>query len=404
MKDDITKVEQKLTDHEVMEHTASIWKYKPIEDQSVEPHDEKACEHIYAKGGEIIAARVRGKKHKHDGSNCDDWYELSSSDDFIIAVVSDGAGSKPLARIGARVACQSAQKFLHNELTRLLENEPQIKNDLAAELSANEFMSACGKVAELIQRSARHAFDDTIEHLKDLYNDENVIKLLNRNPELQDMSCTFLAAVVIPLKVHGKRENLIVTAQIGDGCICTLNTKTKADDCLRLLGVADSGAFSGETEFLTEKTAETASIAGRTRISRGTSDIVMLMTDGVADDYYPASPMMKRLYIDLCLNGALPMIGIVPIKQPPKPISYPAVSENGEQIALQYAKQLLSDSCDTDALWNRRGSLKCHSLGAYGISHGKTQEERLMTWLDNYNERGSFDDRTLVIIQLNAKE
>ncbi len=404
MNDNITKEEQKLTDREVMEHTASIWKYNAVADTSVEPHFDSECSHLQWKHGDAFAARVRGKKHKHDGSNCDDWYELTSSDDFLIAVVSDGAGSKPLSRIGARVSCQSAQTFLHSELASLLINEPTLKDDLSAELSSDAFMSACGKVAELIQRSARHAFDKVIDHLKSIYNDESVIKLLGRNPELADLSCTFLAAAVIPLTVNGRHESLIVSAQIGDGCICALNTRTRSDDCLRLLGVADSGAFSGETEFLSEKTADTASIAGRTRISRSASDIVLLMTDGVADDYYPASPMMKRLYLDLCLNGALPMIGIVPMKQPPKPISFPAVSETGGQVSLQYAKQLLSDSCDIDELWNRRGSLKCHSLAAYGISNGDTPEQRLLTWLDNYNERGSFDDRTIVIIQLNTKE
>lgn len=405
MSNDIRTEEQaRLTDREVMEHTASIWKYKPIADNGIEPHSETACGTISAKYGDITGARVRGKKHKHDGTNCDDWYEIASSDDFLLAVVSDGAGSRAFSRIGARAACQSAKTFLHTELSKLLTDEPQLKTDLAAEISTAEFMAACGKVAALIQQSARHAFDSVIKELKSIYNDEKVISFLGRNPELQDLSCTFLAAAVIPLSVNGHRENLIVSAQIGDGCICAVNTKTKADDCLRLLGVADSGAFSGETEFLSERTADLSSIAGRTRISRGTSDIVMLMSDGVADDYYPAAPMMKRLYLDLCLNGVLPMIGIIPKKQPPAPIGFPAVSETAETVELQYTKQLLNDSCDIDELWKRRGSLKCHSLDAYGISHGKTQEERLLAWLDNYNERGSFDDRTLVIIQLNTKE
>ena len=405
MSNDIrTEDQATLTDREVMEHTASIWKYKPIEDNGTEQHSESHCKHMHSKCGELFAARVRGKKHKHDGTNCDDWYELAASDDFIIAVVSDGAGSRSLSRIGARVSCESARTFLKNELSALLSEEPQTKQDLAAELSSAEFMTACGKVAALIQRSARHAFDSVIKELKAIYNDKNVIAALGRNPELQDLACTFLAVIAIPLTVNGKRENLVVSAQIGDGCICALNTKTRSDSCLRLLGVADSGAFSGETEFLSERTADISSIAGRTRISRGTSDIVALMTDGVADDYYPAAPMMKRLYLDLCLNGALPMIGIVPKKQLPAPISFPSVSERSEQIELQYAKQLINDKCDIDDLWNRRGSLKCHSLDAYGISHGKTQEERLLAWLDNYNERGSFDDRTLVIIQLNTKE
>ena len=405
MSGDIRTQEQAhLTDREVMEHTASIWKYRPIEDNGTEQHAESHCSHMCAASGDVFAARVRGKKHKHDGTNCDDWYELASEDDFIVAVVSDGAGSKPLSRIGARVSCESARTFLHTELKALFSGEPQLKSALASELSSQDFMSACGKVAALLQRSARYAFDNIIKELKSIYNDEKVIAALGRNPEYTDLSCTFLAVIVIPLSVNGQRENLVASAQIGDGCICALNTKTRADDCLRLLGVADSGAFSGETEFLSDRTADPASIACRTRISRGASDIVLLMTDGVADDYYPAAPMMKRLYLDLCLNGAVPMIGIVPKKQSPAPIGFPSVSEKAEQVELQYAKQLLNESCDIDELWNRRGSLKCHSLDAYGISHGSTREQRLMAWLDNYNERGSFDDRTLVMIHLNTKE
>lgn len=403
MNDDI-RTEQKLTDREVMEHTASIWKYKAIEDNGIETRSETQCDRVCSACGSVIAARARGKKHKHDGTNCEDWYELSSTDDFIIAVVSDGAGSKPLSRVGSKVSCERARTFLHTELSKLLSDEPQLKSDLASPLSSAEFMSACGRVATLVQQSARHAFDGLIAHLKSIYNDNAIIGYLGRNPELQDLSCTFLAAVVIPLSVDGRREDLVVTAQIGDGCICALDTSADADSCLRLLGVADSGAFSGETEFLSEKTADAASIAGRTRISRGVSDIVMLMTDGVADDYYPAAPEMKRLYLDLCLNGALTFPGIVPKKQPPAPITFPAISPQGGDVTLQYAKQLLSDGCDTDTLWNRRRELKCHSLAAYGIHNGSGLQQRLLTWLDNYNERGSFDDRTIVILELNTKE
>ena len=54
-------------------------------------------------------------------------------------------------------------------------------------------------------------------------------------------------------------------------------------------------------------------------------------------------------------------------------------------------------------LWERRGELKPHSLEAYGISLGRQPQDRLLAWLDNYNERGSFDDRTLVVLRLNAE-
>ena len=74
-----------------------------------------------------------------------------------------------------------------------------------------------------------------------------------------------------------------------------------------------------------------------------------------------------------------------------------------QSVALQYAKQLLSDDSGeaVDALWDKREALRCHSLEAFRMNIGSTPDERLRVWLDNYNERGSFDDRTLVIIKTN---
>ena len=205
------------------------------------------------------------------------------------------------------------------------------------------------------------------------------------------------------MEVNGSRENFVLSAQIGDGCICAIDSRADSDSCFKLLGEADSGAYSGETDFLSAKTVSEGVIARKTRISRGKSDILMLMSDGVADDYFPAQPMMKRLYLDLCLNGILPMTGELGEPQPPEPLKFPSVSPEQQSVALQYAKQLLRDGSDEamNELWDRRDSLKPHSLEAYGISLGDRPQDRLLTWIDNYNERGSFDDRTLVVIKFN---
>lgn len=399
----IEEEQPKLTDREVMEHTASIWQYKPISDSGIEPHDEFHAKYTDADSAEIVCARARGKKHKHEGSNCDDWFETAVTDGCIIAVVSDGAGSKPLSRIGARLCCEGAVKYLKESLSELMRKIPTLKDALSSDMSGTEFMAACGRLAPLVQDAARQAFDDVINHLKTIYNNESCCTALGRNPVLSDLASTFLAAIIIPLEIGGERQCLSVTAQIGDGCICGISSKADAATCLKLLGEPDSGAFSGETEFLSERTVSTNAIAGKTRISRGRSDVFMLMTDGVADDYFPAAPMIKRLYLDLALNGILPMQGECGTPEQPEPIRFRSVSMSQRSVELQYAKQLLPEDGDANAidmLWEKRDALKCHSLEAYGISLGKAPQERLLTWLDNYNERGSFDDRTLVIIKI----
>lgn len=395
----------RMSDQEVMQHTASIWRYRTVAEDGTELHTEFHSKYARENGCEVVGARVRGKKHKHEGTNCDDWFETAQSEGCLIAVVADGAGSKQLSRIGARVSCECAAEYLKGAVSDLWEREPDIIGRLSSDMGGEQFMSACGQLAPLIHGAARAAFDGVIRKLGKLYGDQHYVASLGRNPTLADMCSTFLAAVAVPVTVGGERQSFVISLQIGDGCICAIDSRADSGSCFRLLGEADSGAYSGETNFLSENTVSDGTIARKTRISRGRSDIIMLMSDGVADDYFPAQPMMKRLYLDLCLNGILPMAGEPGKPEPPEPLKFPSVSPEQQSVALQYAKQLLRDSSDeaVNELWEKRSELRPHSLEAWGISLGDSPEKRLLAWLDNYNERGSFDDRTLVILNMNAE-
>lgn len=394
-----------LSDMTVMEHTASIWQYKDIIDNGTEMHSESHKKHTAASGAEIIGARVRGKKHKHEGTNCDDFFETAVTNDCVIAVVCDGAGSKPLSRIGSRISAETAAAFLKEKLSELFEKKPEIRSGLCADLNSAEFMASCGRIAPLLQASAKEAFAAQQSQIAALETDEKYTNTLGRKPVISDLYTTFLAAVIVPLEINGKRETFLACVQIGDGCICALNSKADHENCLRLMGEADSGAFSGETEFLSEKNSDPGILGAKTRISRGSSDTILLMTDGVADDYFPAQPMMKRLFLDLSLNGILPMERgdyKAPGGEDPAPIRFKSVTPSQQSVALQYAKQLLSEKSENavNALWDKREALYCHSLEAFRMNIGDSPEERLCTWLDNYNERGSFDDRTLVAVRI----
>lgn len=397
-----------LSDMEVMEHTASIWQYKEIIDNGTEKHSEHHEKRTVTPFAEITGARVRGKKHKHEGTNCDDYFETAVTDDCIIAVVCDGAGSKPLSRIGSRVSAESAAAYLKTKTAELFAAKPEIKSGLAADLSSAEFMAACGRIAPLVQEAAREAFAAQQKELSKLSEDKKYEDALGRKPVIGDLSTTFLAAVIVPVTVDGKPQTFMACVQIGDGCICAIDSTADSAHCLKLMGEADSGAFSGETDFLSEKNSKTEVIGAKTRISRGNSDTILLMSDGVADDYFPALPMMMRLYLDLCLNGILPMEGARDSRggEDPAPIRFRSVSLTQQSVALQYAKQLLGDKSEAamNALWDKREMLWCHSLEAFRMNIGDTPEERLRVWLDNYNERGSFDDRTLVSIKISRKK
>lgn len=402
----VQKTAVPLSDMEVMEHTAGIWHYMDIIDNGTEMHTESHHKRSTAPFGEVIGARVRGKKHKHEGTNCDDYFEFSVTDNFAVAVVCDGAGSKPISRIGSRVSAETAVSFLKKSLGELFTQMPELKSGLSADLSSAEFMAACGRIAPLIRQSAQEAFKAQREELARISEDEKYQTALGRAPMLSDLSTTFLAAVVIPVMVNGTRETFMACVQVGDGCICAIDSTADSAKCLRLMGEADSGAFSGETDFLSEKTIKPDILGAKTRISRGSSDTILLMSDGVADDYFPANPMIERLYLDLQLNGIIPIEGKIPPSEDPAPIRFKCVSQSQQSVALQYTKQLLSGNSEDAmrALWDKRDALKCHSLDAFRINIGDTPEERLCVWLDNYNERGSFDDRTLVCIRMSTNE
>ena len=81
----------KLSDNDVTAHTAAMWKYNPVP-ESPEPYPEASCSSANESGFEVFGATVRGKKHKHDGTNCDDFYAFEIFDGTVIAAAAQDSG------------------------------------------------------------------------------------------------------------------------------------------------------------------------------------------------------------------------------------------------------------------------------------------------------------------------
>lgn len=402
-----------LTNKEVTDHTASLWKRLPIPTDEPEPAPEYLQCDTTLPGGRVIAARVRGKKHKHEGTNCDDWFEIANVDDVTFIAVSDGAGSKKFSRIGARESCKASVGYLVSAYGKMLSDIPTLREALKQELSSNECMEACGRIAGLVQKSVIQAWEAVEAAFYSRATDPAYSKVLKRKLDLKDLSGTLLVAAIIPLNRETK-DHLIVTCQVGDGMIVSINSKGTFQSSVKLLGVPDSGDFSGETEFLTAPQMKTMeSLQKRTKLSRGVTDTVMLMSDGVADDYFPNETQMRRLFFDLLVNGIIEMEDkpadlskLTPkemsiFKRIPDPILYPWVNDKSVTVPIQYTNRI----CDTvgvslEELWEDRSILGLASLELKEAIPASDMGERLRVWLDNYYERGSFDDRTLVVMQL----
>lgn len=139
----------------------------------------------------------------------------------------------------------------------------------------------------------------------------------------------------------------------------------------------------------------------------------MLMSDGVADDYFPNETQMRRLYFDLLVNGVIEMDSkpsdlskLSPkemsiFKRIPDPIIYPWVNDKSVTVPIQYTNRICEAmGISLEELWDDRSILGLASLEVKDAVQSSDAGERLRIWLDNYYERGSFDDRTLVVIRL----
>lgn len=391
-----------LEDGAVTRRTARLWKYRPIPADEPEPFPEyRSCCRDYP-GGTALAAQVRGKKHKHEGRNGDDWYAEAAAGEMLFAAVSDGAGSRKFSRIGARESCCAAVDYLAQAFGTLWAARPELSGHIALSFGDPRCQEAFRTVAETVQQSVRAAQKAAEAAFRSRSGVPAYEAALGRPLELEDFSATLLVAAVLPAGAAG---TLTAACQIGDGMIALLDTKAPFETAAKLLGTADSGMFSGETEFLTSpRMRPLEALQSRTKISRGHSDLLLLMTDGVADDYFPYETELRRLYCDLIANGIweqTPDCEAESVEDLPDPLCYPWVNDQTISVPLHDTRRILEHTGRTlEELWNRRDILRLASRNLPEQLALKTPEARLLRWLDNYVERGSFDDRTLAAIAI----
>lgn len=338
------------------------WKYRPIE-SPLEPHAESECRAMdnAPAGWATFGARVRGRKHKLDGTNCDDAFDFRQVGEWTILAVSDGAGSKKYSRIGAKHATREAVAALAESVAG-----PELTD---AETIRNAIIAA-------MQRARTAISTETASRATQA----EFAAELGRPLDDQDLSCTLLVAMVCNT-LDGRQ--MIYFSQVGDGMIGAIDRKGNA----HVLGIADSGGHAGETEFLTSVGKSSADFL-LTKSSFHTLDLqtLFVMSDGVADDYFPGTAELPRLWADILVNGiadvegeASPATGGTPVE---------TIAENPVTLTLHSASQIGIPPVEL---------IRTPRLIPRTPLPGDTPQERLRLWIDAYQVRGSFDDRTLVL-------
>jgi hypothetical protein len=385
------------------------WNYRPVPKDEPDEHSEyDQCDRETTDGGLIVGARVRGKKHKHDGTNCDDWFAVELAGPWTIFAVADGAGSYRYSRVGASAACRKAAEVLAADLATVTARDRPSANGIDERDSAELFHDT--ELRDLQRRlynavqQAHVAVQDEAGKRKDSASHQ---RLVGRALKVEDFSSTLLLAIHTRVRVGRSEQSLVLACQIGDGNIVAVDVQGGVHP----LSLPDSGEFSGETDFLTSKRQiEPTSVARKTFAWLGPLRALLVMTDGVGDDYFPAATEMARLYTDLAVNCILRPEnggGAEPVQLPPAfdlaaaGLDVEAETQTAEgpvQVTLRQAERLTSALQTTPAALAASPGLLREAARDAGLLQYSPASDRLRWWLDSYQVRGSFDDRTLVVL------
>jgi hypothetical protein len=328
--------------------SAPAWTWRPP-DPSLPAHrpgewtsspDGVSAGEVLDGGWRFVSASVRGRGHKQDALFCDDSGRFLRVGRWHVLLTSDGAGSAKLSRVGSQEACDAAAYRLQRELLKcdlsgLELSEPDLK---AIQESPGTDARLSGVIAALQQAfgdandaignwvanrnhadpdlSAERAYIDSVMRGTDSEARRRATGAGPESPLLvleSDLHCTLLACLVasVPFRrTDGTKSTIIlsVTCAIGDGMIVAFRKAGLPHPTLMLMA-PDTGQFAGQTQFLTDKTAEPESVRSRVHATflGAKEDLVAVvaMSDGVADDYYDGQSGMERLYCDLAMNGLL---------------------------------------------------------------------------------------------------
>ncbi|MDR1462218.1 MAG: protein phosphatase 2C domain-containing protein [Azoarcus sp.] len=262
----------------------TLWEDKPSDPSTGFWKEDDAYSMAPGSEAKIVAARRRGRSHAHKGSCCDDDYVIESCHGWYMAIVADGAGSAKFARRGSQVATRRAADFMQrilagsdgDKLWRASENYAnagaQDPETAEGQTLRNSLYVTLGHAAHAAARALQEeatARDDIIANIREL-------------------STTLLIGLARKI---GTRW-FCAAYWVGDGAVGVYRQNKE----VILLGVPDSGEFSGQTRFLTAEEVQQESLLRRLRFTV-VEDMTafMLMTDGVSDPKFPSEIQLGRL-------------------------------------------------------------------------------------------------------------
>ncbi|MDX8376575.1 MAG: PP2C family serine/threonine-protein phosphatase [Mariprofundales bacterium] len=256
-----------------------LWKNLPSDNTARFHKPDIASDSAMTESVNLIAASVRGRSHAHKGTHRDDDIKIycSSTSDWNIICVADGAGSCKYSRRGSELAVLHSTDTLRETLNgyygielekitqSLHNNDEEIKSQLG-EIYQHTIVKAVYNAALAIQEEVKN----------------------NKEASFKDFSTTLLLAAHKPIK----DGHLILSFWIGDGGAVIYDKGNN----VKLLGKPDSGEYAGQTQFLDNKLFDDGSIYSRIRIQKVDSmTALILATDGITDAKFETENKLSNL-------------------------------------------------------------------------------------------------------------
>ena len=206
-------------------------------------------------GWRMLGASRRGKLHAHNGVYREDAFALGMQQGWHLIAVADGAGSCALSRVGAQVATQAAISGMTMGFNRHILTMTEANTEAALQ------QVICAGI------EAAHAA---------VYTEAD-----RRGIPVRDLSSTLL---LLAFGHATAAQPYLAVGQIGDGLVLAVNPP---DGSLQVFGAAEKGYYAGETVFLPMVAAsEWGQHAWAMPLAK-LPEMVLVMTDGVADDLVP---------------------------------------------------------------------------------------------------------------------
>lgn len=265
----------------------TLWQDK-ASDRSAPFWKEDSSSSVYlGQHAKMIAARKRGRSHAHKGTCCDDDYFLHCDDanGWYLAVVADGAGSAKFSRRGSQIATRAVGTYLKEVFS------DERGTGLADAIEAFAQAGTAGVTAEelaVLQLKTRNELFKTLGYaahhaVREIQNETQ------RRADVIASSKELSTTLLIGLARKIGTKWFCAAYWVGDGAVAVY----RRNKSVHLLGVPDSGEFSGQTHFLDASQVSQEALLRRLRFEL-VEDMtaLLLMTDGVSDPKFRSEAAM----------------------------------------------------------------------------------------------------------------